>query len=68
MCVGDLPLRFMPYPFHVTPFCGYWARDEARSSPSPLPVDVMLGANWVTRRVHDSIPGSLVSMQGCLEG
>lgn len=31
----------MPYPFHITPFCDNWAQDQARSSPSPLPDDVL---------------------------
>lgn len=58
---GAAPLRFLPLPLTTTQFCGYFARDEARSTPSPQPVDVMLGVNFITRKVHDSIPGALVS-------
>lgn len=55
MSAGDLPLRFMPYPFHITPFCAH--RSQAQKpvtwllgkSPgtqlAPQPVDVMLDIN-----------------------
>ena len=40
-----------------TPFAHYWARDEARTTPPPQPIDLMLGVNALVRAAHDSIPG-----------
>jgi hypothetical protein len=59
-----MPQRFLPYPLDLSRFCGYWARDYDRSTPPPQPIDTMLKLNFITRKVHDSIGGALVSAGG----
>jgi hypothetical protein len=56
-----MPLRFLSHPLDLSHFCGYWARDYDRSTPPPQPIDLMLKVNFITRKVHDSVPGALVS-------
>lgn len=41
-------------------FAGYWERDDARTTPFPQPIDVMLQASYVVQKVHESIPGILM--------
>ncbi|KAG1681576.1 hypothetical protein FOA52_014084 [Chlamydomonas sp. UWO 241] len=36
---------------------GYWAKVPSASSASPLPIDALIGANWLACRAHDSIEG-----------
>lgn len=40
-----------------TGFAGYWLRDPSRSSPQPLPIDVLLGVGRFMQRAHESVPG-----------
>ena len=58
--ITEPSMHFVPIPPHIG-IGGYWLKDLTRTTPSPQPVDVMLGANWLVRKAHDSIPGILVS-------
>ena len=48
-------------PVDVRRFVGYWAKRHDISTPAPFPIDVTLGFPLLTRKVHESIPGLLVS-------
>jgi hypothetical protein len=52
-----LPACF-PSCFPVTAgFAAYWLRDEARSTPYPTPIDLMIKASALAMKSHESIPG-----------
>lgn len=56
-CMADADASaFAPVPeeLHLN---GYWAKVPELSAPSPMPIDVMLGASWMTRKAHESIRG-----------
>jgi hypothetical protein len=38
-------------------FAAYWLRDEARSTPYPTPIDLMIKASALAMKSHESIPG-----------
>jgi hypothetical protein len=59
--VAEPHMRFVRVPANVG-LGGYWLKDAERSTPSPQPIDVMLGSSWMVRKVHDTIPGILVSL------
>jgi hypothetical protein len=61
LVAADRPLTFTTFPEKL-PFAGYWLRDEARTTPNPQPIDVMLGDRWLVKKVHGSIPGIYVSV------
>lgn len=49
--------RFIPIP-DSPPLLGYWVKCPKRSTKQrPMPIDVMLKANWLARRAHESISG-----------
>lgn len=56
--------EFIPVPAD-TGFAGYWAKDAARCTPSPLPCDDALDASRLLRSAHETIPGIWVSAWGC---
>ncbi len=49
--------RWQPVPPSCGAFAGYWSKDAGASTPLPLPIDDMLGVNWLARRAHESIQG-----------
>jgi len=49
-------LKFVPVPA-VTGYAGVWEMIRERSSPHPQPIDIMVGANTIVRKIHESIPG-----------
>ncbi|WIA30241.1 hypothetical protein OEZ86_000332 [Tetradesmus obliquus] len=49
-------LRFVPVPA-VTGFAGFWEVVPERTTPHPQPIDVALGASYIVRKVHKSLPG-----------
>ncbi|KAF6265361.1 RNA dependent RNA polymerase-domain-containing protein [Scenedesmus sp. NREL 46B-D3] len=49
-------LRFIPVPA-VTGFAGFWEVIPERTTPHPQPIDVMLGASFLVKKVHKSLPG-----------
>lgn len=52
-------LEFVPVPA-VTGFAGKWDLIPERTSPHPQPIDVMIGANAIIRRIHASLPGIVI--------
>lgn len=69
-CVPNPPLLFAEKHWKycqvdIKPFCFYWERDNVRSSPFPLPIDVQMGLNSLFQKTHQSIPGMWVSKTGC---
>jgi len=46
------------------PFCSYWERDNVRSTPYPLPVDLQMGLSKLAMRCHESIPGMWLRVEG----
>lgn len=56
-CAVAVPnMVFVPLP-PVTGFAAYWIRDDDRTTPPPQPIDVMLKANFIVQKSHNSIPG-----------
>jgi len=41
----------------VTGYAGVWEIIPERSSPHPQPIDVMICANAIVRKIHASVPG-----------
>lgn len=58
-CRAEPGLRFVPVP-KVTGFAGYWEVDQERTTPHPQPIDVMIGASFIVRKVHKSIQGMAI--------
>jgi hypothetical protein len=44
----------------VTGFAAFWLRDDARTTPFPQPIDLMLKASYIVQKVHASIPGIII--------
>jgi hypothetical protein len=44
----------------VTGFAAFWLRDDARTTPFPQPIDIMLKASYIVQKVHASIPGIII--------
>eukprot|EP00878_Enallax_costatus_P000450 GHUV01000541.1.p1 GENE.GHUV01000541.1~~GHUV01000541.1.p1 ORF type:complete len:413 (+),score=60.34 GHUV01000541.1:305-1543(+) len=53
---AESSLQFVPVPA-VTGFAAYWANIHERTTPFPQPIDIMIRANWLVKKVHKSIPG-----------
>jgi hypothetical protein len=53
-------MQFMPVPAKLG-LAGWWEKDDDRTTPPPLPVDVMLKASWMVQKSHNSVPGVYVS-------
>eukprot|EP00878_Enallax_costatus_P001423 GHUV01001573.1.p1 GENE.GHUV01001573.1~~GHUV01001573.1.p1 ORF type:complete len:362 (+),score=102.12 GHUV01001573.1:561-1646(+) len=51
-------------PVDVKPFCFYWASDDLRSTPYPLPIDQLQKVNVISQKIHQSIPGSWFRVVG----
>eukprot|EP00775_Hariotina_reticulata_P010817 gene10817-10973_t len=60
------PLVFCPPGLHFVPvptstgFAGYWDQDAERSTPHPLPSDVLARSSFIVQRVHRSVSGMLI--------
>lgn len=59
LACADVPLQFSAAP-KFTGFAGYWAKDADRSSVGQ-PIDALMKNGMIAEKVHNSIPGMLVS-------
>ncbi len=46
----------------VTGLSGYWAKHAGKTTPSPFPLDLLLGVGYFGRKAHESIQGIKVGM------
>jgi hypothetical protein len=53
-------MQYVPLPQKLG-LAGWWEKDDDRTTPPPLPIDVMLKAGWMVQKSHNSIPGVFVS-------
>lgn len=56
---GTPGMQFVRVPA-VTGFAAFWLRDDARTTPFPQPIDLMLKASFLVQKVHASIPGIII--------
>ncbi|WIA17471.1 hypothetical protein OEZ85_014311 [Tetradesmus obliquus] len=49
-------MQFIPVPAKLG-LAGWWEKDDDRTTPPPLPIDVMLKASWMVQKSHNSVPG-----------
>ena len=55
------PHTTTPHARTQTKFAGFWLKDEACSTPYPLPLDTLMELGWFLQRAHETIPGIRVS-------
>lgn len=59
LAFGTPGMQFVRVPA-VTGFAAFWLRDDARTTPFPQPIDIMLKASYIVQKVHASIPGIII--------
>lgn len=59
----DQHVSFQPVPKETSAFAGYWAFIDGRTTPAPLPCDLIMGCGWMVHRIKAATKGIKVRMQ-----